>query len=394
MMFRRLIVPALCLLAALGAGHPAAAFDTIAKSAYVIDVTTDTVLLSKDADTPEPPASMSKLMTVDLLFQALADGRVKMDDTATVSPDAVELTRLGGSTMYLKVGDRPTIQQLIQGIIVNSGNDACVVVAEKLAGTQAAFAKLMNAKAKELGLDHSEFANASGWPDPHQLMSMRDLAMLAVHIIKTYPQYYHYFAETEYDYENRAPGNRFNRNPLLGLGIGADGMKTGHTEASGYGLVGTAKRDGRRVLVVLNGLPTERSRGTEGEKLLNWAFGQFTMKEVAKKGQVLAKAPVWMGNAADVGLAPAEDLNLLVPVLGGSQVSAKVIYDGPLKAPVKAGAKVADLVISAPGLQDRTVPLVAASGVAKGGVTKRLTTAAAQLFQRFIGKPVGQAVGM
>lgn len=388
-MFSRLLAPVL-LIVTLGAAHSAAAFDTIARSAYVVDVTTGTVLLSKNADTPEPPASMSKLMTVDLLFQALADGRVKMTDTATVSPDAVRLTHLGGSTMYLKVGDRPTIKQLIQGIIVNSGNDACVAVAEKLAGTESAFAKMMNAKAKELGLKHSEFANASGWPNPHQLMSMHDLAMLAMHIIKTYPQYYHFFGETEYDYDDRAPGNRFNRNPLLGLGIGADGMKTGHTVASGYGLVGTAKRDGRRVLVVLNGLPTEQSRGTEGEKLINWAFGQFSIKEVAKKGQVLAEAPVWMGDASQVGLAPAKDLKLLVPVVGGSQVSAKVIYDAPLKAPIKAGTKVADLVVSAPGLQDRTIPLVAASTVRRGGVTKRLTTAAAQLFRQV----AGQAVNM
>jgi D-alanyl-D-alanine carboxypeptidase (penicillin-binding protein 5/6) len=390
-MFSRLFAPVLllvALVATLGAAHPAAAFDTIARSAYVVDVTTGTVLLSKNANTPEPPASMSKLMTVDLLFQALADGRVKMTDTATVSPEAVRLTHLGGSTMYLKVGDRPTIKQLIQGIIVNSGNDACVAVAEKLAGTESAFAKMMNAKAKELGLKDSEFANASGWPNPHQLMSMHDLAMLAMHIIKTYPQYYHYFGETEYDFDNRAPGNRFNRNPLLGLGIGADGMKTGHTEASGFGLIGTAKRDGRRVLVVLNGLPTEQSRGTEGEKLINWAFGQFSIKQVAKKGQILAEAPVWMGDASQVGLVPAKDLKLLVPVVGGSQVSAKVIYNAPLKAPIEAGTKVADLVVSAPGLQDRTIPLVAATTVRKGGVTKRLTTAAAQLFRQVAGHAV------
>ena len=389
MMFRRLTAIAL-LLVAISVARPAAAFDTLARSAYVVDVTTDTVLLSKNANVPEPPASMSKLMTVDLLFQALADGRLKMSDTATVSPDAVKLTHMGGSTMYLKVGDRPTIKQLIQGIIVNSGNDACVAVAEKLAGTQAAFAKLMNAKAKQLGLKNSEFANASGWPNPHQMMSMHDLAILAMHIIKTYPQYYHFFGETEYDYDNRAPGNRFNRNPLLGLGIGADGMKTGHTEASGYGLVGTAKRDGRRVLVVLNGLPTESSRGPEGEKLINWAFGQFTIRKVADKGQVLAKAPVWMGTSPDVGLVPASEVRLLEPILGSGQVTAKVIYDSPLRAPIKAGTKIADLVVSAPGLQDRTIPLVAATTVEKGGVTKRLTTAAMQLLHKL----AGQAVNM
>ncbi|WP_102224445.1 D-alanyl-D-alanine carboxypeptidase family protein [Acidimangrovimonas sediminis] len=385
----RSLAAILIVLAALAAGRPAAAFDTIARSAYVVDVTTGTVLLSKNADAPEPPASMSKLMTIDLLFQALADGRLKMDDTATVSQEAVDLTRKGGSTMYLKIGDRPTIQQLIQGIIVNSGNDACVAVAEKLAGTETAFAKLMNAKAKALGLDHSSFANASGWPDPHQLMSMHDLAMLAIHIIKTYPQFYHFFGETEYDYENRAPGNRFNRNPILTLGIGADGMKTGHTVESGYGLVGSAKRGDRRVLVVLNGLPTEQSRGTEGEKLINWAFGQFTEKTMAKKGEVIARAPVWMGSAPEVALVPTEDVKLLVPAIGADQMSAKVIYTGPLKAPIKAGTQEADLVISAPGMEDRHIPLVAAAEVKRGGVGKRLATAAAVLLRDIAGKAAG-----
>lgn len=387
-MLRRLI-PLLLIVLALGTARPAAAFDTIAKAAYVVDVTTGTVLLSKNADVPMPPASMSKLMTVDLLFQALADGRLEMDDTATVSQEAVDLTHQGGSTMYLQIGDRPTIKQLIQGIIVNSGNDACVVVAEKLAGTEKAFAKLMNIKANELGLTNSQFANSSGWPDPHQLMSMHDLANLAIHIIKTYPQYFHFFGETEYDYENRAPGNRFNRNPLLGLGIGADGMKTGHTVESGYGLVGTAKRDDRRVLVVLNGLPTEPSRGTEGEKLINWAFGQFSMKTVAKKGQVIAEAPVWMGDQPNVALVPAEEVKLLIPAVGASQLKATVTYTGPIRAPIKAGTQEATLLVSAPGMEDRKIPLVAATDVGKGGIGKRLATAAAQLLREVAGKAAG-----
>ncbi|MFC2969738.1 D-alanyl-D-alanine carboxypeptidase family protein [Acidimangrovimonas pyrenivorans] len=384
-MRHRLLAALACILA-LALGQPALAFDTIAKAAYVVDVTTGTVLMEKDAETPMPPASMSKLMTIDLLFKALKDGRVTMDDTANVSDRAVALTRQGGSTMFLKQGDRPTIRQLIQGIIVNSGNDACVAVAEKLAGTEPAFAELMNAEAKALGLTKSHFVNASGWPNPDHLMSMRDLAMLAMHIIKTYPEYYHFFGETEYDFENRAPGNRFNRNPLLTLGIGADGMKTGHTVASGYGLVGSAKRGDRRVLVVLNGLPTEASRGTEGEKLINWAFGQFSMKTVAKKGQRIAEANVWMGNAGKVGLVPAEDVRLLIPALGRNQVKARVVYDGPIAAPVKRGQVLAKLIVSAPGLQDHTIPLVAETGVAKGGFGKRLATAALSLLQKVAGQ--------
>ena len=382
----RSLIAALFVALALAAGQPARAFDTIAKAAYVVDVTTGTVLLSKDADTMMPPASMSKLMTLDILFSALKSGRVKMTDTFPVSKEATRLTHLGGSTMYLKEGDHPTVRQLIQGIIVNSGNDACVTVAEGLAGTEDAFAQLMNREAKQLGLKHSEFANASGWPNPHQLMSMHDLAKLAIHIIKTYPEYYHFFGEQEFDYDNRAPGNRFNRNPLLGLGIGADGMKTGHTEASGYGLVGSAKRGDRRVLVVLNGLPTENSRGTEGEKLINWAFGQFTIKKVLSKGQTVAEANVWMGSASKVALVPAQDTQLLVPALGARKLDATVVYQGPLKAPIKAGERVATLKIKAPGMEERDIPLVAGASVAPAGFGKRLLTAAQHLLTLAVGK--------
>ena len=377
----RLLSPFVAL-AALLLALPAAAFDTAATAAYVVDVNTGTVLLNKDGDTPMPPASMSKLMTIDLLFQALAAGRVQLVTRLTVSTKA---KNMGGSTMFLNERDRPTAEQLIQGIIVLSGNDACVTVAEGLAGSEEAFAAQMNVEAQKLGLTNSHFANASGWPDPGQLMSMHDLATLAVHIIKTYPQYYHYFSEQTFAYDGRAPANEENRDPLLGRVPGADGMKTGHTEASGYGLVGTALQDGRRVLVVLNGMTSMAQRGTEGEKLLNWAFRQFAEKTVAAKGTVVATAPVWMGQADSVGLVPAEDAKVLLPVTTGASLDAKVIYTGPVKAPIKAGQTLADLVIVETGMEDRHIPLVAAKDVPQAGFLRRIETAIAVLSRKFGG---------
>ena len=243
----------------------------------------------------------------------------------------------------------------------------------------------MNVEAQKLGLTNSHFANASGWPDPGQLMSMHDLATLAVHIIKTYPQYYHYFSEQTFAYDGRAPANEENRDPLLGRVPGADGMKTGHTEASGYGLVGTALQDGRRVLVVLNGMTSMAQRGTEGEKLLNWAFRQFAEKTVAAKGTVVATAPVWMGQADSVGLVPAEDAKVLLPVTTGASLDAKVIYTGPVKAPIKAGQTLADLVIVETGMEDRHIPLVAAKDVPQAGFLRRIETAIAVLSRKFGG---------
>lgn len=369
---------ALLALAALALAPAARAFDTEATAAYVVDVTTGTVLLDKNGDTPMPPASMSKLMTIDLLFQALAQGRVQLSTVFSVSPKAMAM---GGSTMFLNDRDRPTVEQLIQGIIVLSGNDACVTVAEGLAGSEAAFAEQMNAEAKKLGLTESHFANASGWPDPGQLMSMHDLAMLAMHIMKTYPQYYHFFSEETFAYDGRAPANEDNRDPLLGRVPGADGMKTGHTEASGYGLVGTAKQGDRRILVVMNGLPSIASRASEGERLINWGFRQFVERTAVAKGQVVAEAPVWMGARNQVGLVPAEDAKVLLPVAAIGTLDAKVVYTGPVKAPVKAGEQLGELVVSRPDLGDARIPLVAASDVPQGGFLRRVETAALVLYR-------------
>jgi len=368
------------LILALVIALPAQAFETRAAAAWVYDLTTGTVLLEKNADQPLPPASMSKLMTLNLLFEALRDGRVTLDTPFAVSARAKAMT---GSTMFLNEMDRPTVNDLIHGIIINSGNDATVVVAEGLAGSEDAFAAQMTARAKALGMANSTFANASGWPDPNQRMSMHDLGLLASRLITEFPEYYPIFALTENDYADRAPDNRFNRNPLLRLNIGADGLKTGHTEEAGYGLIGSAVQGERRVVIAITGLTSEKERAEESERLITWAFRQFSLKTVVKAGARVAEAEVWIGDAATVGLVSAQDVRRLLPAEVQGQISAEVVYTGPLLAPIAAGAKVAELVVHVPGLPDAHLPLVAETAVGKGGFLTRLGTAVQVLRARY-----------
>lgn len=373
----RMMVAALAV--AFAASLPVQAFETRATAAWVFDVGTHAVLMEKNSDQSLPPASMSKLMTINMLFEALQDGRVTMDTTFSVSARA---RAMGGSTMFLNEQDRPTVRDLIHGIIVNSGNDACVVVAEGLAGSEEAFAKQMTERATALGMTASNFTNSSGWPDPSHRMSMHDLGILTLRLIEEFPEEYKVFAETEFNYADRAPDNRFNRNPLLKLGIGADGLKTGHTSEAGYGLVGSAVQGDRRVIVVISGLASEQERAEEAERILNWAFRQFAQKTVANAGVRVAEADVWLGAVAKVGLVPAKDVRILVPALVQDTITAEVIYSGPLAAPVTAGTEVAKLLVHVPDLPDIEVPLLAESDVAKGGFFKRLTTAAKTLIDR------------
>jgi D-alanyl-D-alanine carboxypeptidase (penicillin-binding protein 5/6) len=360
---------------------PAQAFDTRATAAWVFDETTQTVLLAKNADQPLPPASMSKLMTLNMLFEALQDGRVTMDTTFAVSTKA---RSMGGSTMFLNEQDRPTVRDLIYGIIINSGNDACVVVAEGLSGTEEAFAAQMTERAKTLGMTQSTLANASGWPDPNHRMSMHDLGVIARRLIEEFPEEYTIFKETEFNYANRAEANRFNRNPLLKLNIGADGLKTGHTREAGYGLVGSAVQGNRRVIFVITGLESDTARAEEAERIVNWAFRQFVLKTVAKAGLRVAEAPVWMGRDSTVGLVPAKDVVLLVPASVQDGISAEVSFTGPLAAPLIVGQPVAELIVHVPDLPDARIPLVTEAAVNRAGFVGRLTTAAQVLYQRFL----------
>jgi len=366
------------------AALPAQAFETKATAAWVYDVTTSTVLMDKNADVPMPPASMSKLMTINMMFEALADGRVTMDSEFAVSARAMAI---GGSTMFLQETDRPTARELIYGMIVNSGNDACIVVAEGLAGTEEAFSAQMTERARALGMTASVLKNSSGWPDAGHVMSMRDIGILTRHLIMDFPQFYPFFAETEFDYKGRAPDNRFNRNPLLGLGLGADGLKTGHTREAGYGLAGSAKQGDRRVIFVITGLASDAARAEESERIVTWAFRQFTERTVAAAGTRLAEAEVHLGDAATVGLVPAEDVRLLVPAIVRDSVTAEVVYHGPLLAPIAAGTPVAELIVHVPDLPDRRIPLVAEADVGNAGFLRRLLTAGRTLVAQYIGAP-------
>ena len=381
---RALIRPALTLILLLCAAA-AQAFETRATAAWVYDVSTQTVLMDKNADQPLPPASMSKIMTINMLFEALRDGRVTMETAFPVSSRAAAM---GGSTMFLQESDRPTVNDLIHGMIVNSGNDACVVVAEGLAGTEEAFAEQMTQRARALGMQSSVFKNSSGWPAAGHVMSMRDLGILAKRLITEFPEYYPIFAETTFNYKDRAPANATNRNPLLALGVGADGLKTGHTSEAGYGLVGSAVQGNRRVIFVITGLATEKERAEEAERIVSWAFRQFAEKTLVKAGQRVADAPVWMGAADSVGLVPAADVRLLVPALVQESATAEVVFTSPLKAPLTAGTEVGEMIIHIPDLPDARVPLVVEADVAHGGFGKRLTTAIGALRARYLdGQP-------
>ncbi|MGR3320935.1 MAG: D-alanyl-D-alanine carboxypeptidase family protein [Pseudooceanicola sp.] len=375
-------------LALLVTALPARAFDTQAKAAYVVDITTDTILLSKNADEPLPPASMSKLMTLYVTFEALRDGRLTLDERLPVSRHAMSY---GGSTMFLDTTDKVRVEDLLRGIIVLSGNDACAVLAEALSpdGTEAGFALYMTQRAQQMGMTNSTFMNSNGWPQAGHRMSMRDLALLATRLIEDFPEFYPLFAEQEFTFDGRAPKNIHNRNPLLGLGIGADGLKTGHTSEAGYGLVGSAKQGERRIVFAFTGLETQASRAEESRAMVNWAFRQFAEKEVIEAGQVIAEAEVFMGANSTVGLVATESVTALLPVLGSEEIEAEVVYTGPVVAPVAAGDQVAELILRPESLPEKRVPLVAAQAVPRGGFMVKMRTATSHLLRRLNNGPEG-----
>ena len=387
-MFRKLtaciIVITLAACGAAVAPVPAeAAYETQSRAAILYDVETDTILFEKNADEALPPASMSKLMTLYMLFEALRDGRVTLDTTFSVSTKA---RLMGGSTMFLDETDRPRVEDLIKGIVVQSGNDACVVVAEGLAGTEDAFARQMNQRAPDIGLTNSTFANSSGWPNPNHRMSVRDLATLASHIITEFPEYYGYFALEEFDFDGRSPSNRFNRNPVLGLGLGADGLKTGHTEEAGYGLVGSAKQGERRIVFVFTGLNSTAERRQEAEAMINWGFRQFLSRQLATAGTTIADIPVWMGDFQQISAVAKNDIDLLVPAVGQDTLETRVEYQTPLEAPIAEGDVVAELVVTARDMPEKRLPLVSDRTVARGGFLPRIRASSSVLFDKLMGQ--------
>ncbi|KIN64179.1 D-alanyl-D-alanine carboxypeptidase [Sulfitobacter noctilucicola] len=368
----------------------AAAFETKATAAYVIDQTTGTVLLAKNADDPLPPASMSKLMTLYMAFEAVTSGRLKIDEALPVSSAA---SAYGGSTMFLREGERVTVEDLLRGIIVLSGNDACVVIAEALSGTENRFARDMTMRAQQMGMTNSTFMNSNGWPKPGHRMSMRDLGLLANRLISDFPQFYPMFSEQEFMFDENESSNRFNRNPLLSLNIGADGLKTGHTQEAGYGLVGSAKQGDRRVIFVISGLESAAARARESEAIVNWAFRQFAVRSIGDEGTQIAQVPVALGTVDSIGVELMEPLSILVPIGPSTQINAEVIYRGPQQAPIAKmpesprNTPFAELLITREDLPDVRVPLRPSTDVPPGGFMVKVTAAAKHLLARLNAGP-------
>lgn len=346
--------------------RPAFALETEAREAVLVDAESGRVLFEKNADELMPPSSMTKVMTLYLVFERLADGRLTMEDTLPVSERA---WRKGGSKMFVEVGDRVSIENLLRGIIIQSGNDACIVVAEGLSGTEDAFAREMTKRGREIGLTSSTFKNSTGWPDPEHRMTARDLNLLALRTILDFPQYYHYFAETDFTWSDITQSNR---NPLLYKNMGADGLKTGHTQEAGYGLTASAVRDGRRLVLVVNGLPSERARSEESERLIEWGFREFSNYELFSAGEEVDRAEVWLGAEESVPLTLAEPVMATLSQREHEEMTVSVLYDAPVPAPITEGQELAVLRISAPGMDPMEYPLYAATDVEKVGPFGRM----------------------
>ncbi len=348
-------------------GFNAMSFETAARNAILMDYDTGEYLFTKNMDESVPPASMSKLMTVYILMSKIKDGSIKLEDTFSVSENAWRKggAATGGSTMFLSIGDNVSVENLIKGIVIQSGNDACIVVAENVAGSEDDFVDLMNKTAKKLGLKNSHFENATGLPHPDHRMSMEDLAILSRHIISEFPELYHYFSQKEFVYNNIKQGNR---NPLLYTMKGADGLKTGHTEEAGFCLAASATKGNRRLIEVMSGMNSNRERSEEAERLMSWGFREFNNFKILNKGQIVATAKVWYGKDKTVNLTVAEDVLKTVHRSQQENVKVSAEFDEPVKAPIKAGQKVGSIKIEIDGQTPLNVPLVAAADVAETGM--------------------------
>jgi len=360
----------LAVIAGPGADPSRAAFQSDAPYAFLMDYDTGAVLYNKRGDERMPPASMSKLMTLAVVFKALKEGRLDLDDEFVVSENA---WRTGGapsgtSAMFAPINSSVTVEQLIRGVAVQSGNDASIVLAEGLAGSEAGFARLMNDYAEDLGLDNSNFVNSTGLPDPNHYMSASDLAVLARHVIQEYPDYYGYFAEKEFKYRRH---RFYNRNRLVRTDK-ADGLKTGYTSESGYGVVASAQTDGRRMIAVVNGLETRSARRNEAIELLNWGLRSFKEFKLFDAGEIVGTARVWGGQSRFVDLAGKGDVLILLPrSTQRERISAEIAYVGPLYPPIEEGEKIAEIRVTTDEGVSNSAPLYAAEDVGKGGVISR-----------------------
>ncbi|MDF2096310.1 D-alanyl-D-alanine carboxypeptidase family protein [Aquibaculum arenosum] len=356
----------MALLILFLAGPAYAQIDTAAREAYLVDATTGTVLLDKDGERAMPPASMSKIMTVYAVLDRIRQGRLSLEYTLPVSERA---WRMGGSKMFVEIGDDIRVEDLLRGVIVQSGNDACVVLAEGLSGSEEAFANELNRLADDIGLRDSAFRNATGWPAEGHVMSARDLAHLAHRLITDFPDHYHYYSELEFTWNDIRQSNR---NPLLYRNVGADGLKTGHTEEAGYGLTASAVQNDRRLILVVTGLESQRQRAEEAERLMRWGFREFENFELFEAGAMIEEADVWLGASSTVPLVAQNDVLVTMRHAAREEMTAKVVYDGPIAAPLQAGQQIATLRIEGPGIAGHEVPLVAGVDVPPAGYFQRI----------------------
>ena len=363
--------------------NPAHGIETQAKHAFILEVETGAVLLDKGADERIPPASMSKIMTAYVVFDMLKKGQAKLTDELPVSEEAWRKgLRDKESKMFVPLNGKVSIDDLLHGVIVESGNDACVVLAEGLAGSQEAFVDLMNKKAKEIGLKDSHFANVDGMPDPDHWMTARDLATLSIRTIQDFPEYYKMYSQLEFTYgvnEQGKPIEQGNRNPLLYKNVGADGLKTGHTEEAGYSLTASVARNDRRIILVLNGLPTMKARAQESERLIDWAFREFNDYRLFAAGDKVEDGDVWLGTEAKVPLTVAQDFVVTLPRKSRKDMKVTIDYDRPIPAPVKQGDMVGKVVMSAPDVPAAEAPLIAAASVDRMNALGRIATLAGYL---------------
>ncbi len=348
------------------ANTPLGPLDTTARHALIMDFDTGAVLLDKAADERMPPSSMSKLMTMYVVFELLKNGRLRMDQQLPVSERA---WRMGGSKMFVEVGSSISVENLSRGVIVQSGNDACIVLAEGISGSELQFAELMNETARRIGLRDSIFRNATGWPDPEHRMTARDLSTLARRIIRDFPEYYSLYNERSFRWNDISQENR---NPALSRVAGADGLKTGHTEEAGFGLTASAIRGGRRLILVVNGLPSMRARAEESERLFEWAFREFENVVVFRAADTVEEVPVYLGDRPTVPLVAGRDLVLTLPRQWRRNLEVRVRYDSPVPAPVSKGQGIGTLLISGQGVPEMNVPLIAGADVERLGLLPRI----------------------
>ena len=372
----RLIAPIALFLAATPALAQAPAYTTAAPIAFLKDLQTGRILLAKDADKRIPPASMGKMMSVYVAFKLIKSGEANLEQPILVREETWKKWNNQGSTMFLDVNSQVSVENLLHGIVTLSGNDACVVLAEGLGGTEANYVALMNREAKRLGLKSSNFANTNGWPDPNEYVTARDLAMIAEATIRDFPELYARFYQKEGFTWGKTMGagqaiTQGNRNPLLGKVAGADGLKTGHTEEAGYGFTGSAVQNGRRLVMVVAGLSSFGERVSASVDFMNWGFAAWQNIPLGKKGQVMGKVAISGAADPSIDAVAAKDLFVTLPRGFGMERKTSIEALPGLSAPLKAGQQVGNLVVTMPGQQPLKAPLVTAVAIEEAGMFRR-----------------------